>query len=239
MSTTSPTFPDDLHERVAALLVRAAARDERAWRELIGLYSPRVFAMANSRCHNDHVAEEITQGVFVTVCLKLGSGEYHEQGRFESWLFRITMNRVRDLVRQRKRTTRIMGTQMSADADLDAQAPNDDAASSYEDQAANPLAQLRRALERLPEADREMIELRHHGGLSFKQMSELLSEPLGTLLARHHRAILKLRELLDNGSMTDSGENSGASPGKIMEPQDKRHNSQATQALDRRKDGRQ
>ena len=42
---------------------------------------------------------------------------------------------------------------------------------------------------RLHDADREVIELRHHGGLSFKQIAELLDEPLGTLLARHHRAL--------------------------------------------------
>jgi len=41
-----------------------------------------------------------------------------------------------------------------------------------------------------------VIELRHHGGLSFQQMADLLEEPLGTLLARHHRALRKLRELL-------------------------------------------
>ena len=58
------------------------------------------------------------------------------------------------------------------------------------------LARLRIAMNELPEADREIIELRHHGGMSFKQMSELLEEPLGTLLARHHRALRKLKQLM-------------------------------------------
>lgn len=199
MSTSDPNSPapsppsDHVQEaRVTALLERAAARDQSAWRELVGLYAPRVFAMANSRCRNDHVAEEITQGVFATVCAKLGSGEYQEQGRFESWLFRITMNRVRDLVRQRQRTQRILGNQLAADENLDA--PSNHA--SADDQKTQHLARLREGLDQLPEADREIIELRHHGGLSFKQMSDLLGEPLGTLLARHHRAIQKLRDIL-------------------------------------------
>ena len=56
---------------------------------------------------------------------------------------------------------------------------------------------------RLSETDREVIDLRHIAGMSFKQMSEHLGEPLGTLLARHHRALAKLRALLE-GSAADS-----------------------------------
>jgi RNA polymerase sigma-70 factor (ECF subfamily) len=52
---------------------------------------------------------------------------------------------------------------------------------------------------RLPDADREIVELRHQGGLSFKQLADLLNEPLGTLLARHHRALKKLHSLLSDG----------------------------------------
>ena len=52
-------------------------------------------------------------------------------------------------------------------------------------------------MEHLSPADREVIELRHHAQMGFKQMSEVLDEPLGTLLARHHRALRKLREILE------------------------------------------
>jgi RNA polymerase sigma-70 factor, ECF subfamily len=211
MSTSdsnSPTSESVQEARVTALLVRAASRDQAAWRELIGLYGPRVFAMANSRCRNDHIAEEITQGVFATVCTKLGTGEYEEKGRFESWLFRITMNRVRDLVRQRQRTQRILGNQLPAEDDLDAAAKT----APIDDYRAQHLARLRATLDQLPEADREIIELRHHGGLSFKQMSDLLGEPLGTLLARHHRAIQKLREMLADVGIELAGDQSPSSP---------------------------
>jgi RNA polymerase sigma factor (sigma-70 family) len=55
---------------------------------------------------------------------------------------------------------------------------------------------LRMALDRLSEGDREIIELRHTGGLSFRELSDFYEEPIGTLLARHHRALRKLRALL-------------------------------------------
>jgi DNA-directed RNA polymerase specialized sigma24 family protein len=51
-------------------------------------------------------------------------------------------------------------------------------------------------MEQLSHADREVIELRHHGQMSFQQLAEMLDEPMGTLLARHHRALKKLKEIM-------------------------------------------
>ena len=47
------------------------------------------------------------------------------------------------------------------------------------------------------EGDREIIELRHTGGMGFRALSDYFGEPLGTLLARHHRALRKLRSILE------------------------------------------
>jgi RNA polymerase sigma factor (sigma-70 family) len=64
--------------------------------------------------------------------------------------------------------------------------------------------QLSKALARLPEADREIIELRHTGGMSFRALSDYYGEPVGTLLARHHRALRKLRVMLEDMGVGDS-----------------------------------
>ena len=56
---------------------------------------------------------------------------------------------------------------------------------------------LETALARLSEGDREIIELRHLGGMSFRALSDYYEEPIGTLLARHHRALRKLKGLLE------------------------------------------
>ena len=49
----------------------------------------------------------------------------------------------------------------------------------------------------MPDSDREILFLRHVSGLSFKELSEALDAPVGTLLARHHRALKKLKTLLE------------------------------------------
>jgi RNA polymerase sigma-70 factor, ECF subfamily len=177
---------------VAGLLSAASRGDESAWRELIGRYGRRVFALAKSRCQRTDLAEEVTQSVFATVAAKLGQGGYTEQGRFESWLFRVAMNRIRDEMRRLKRHAE------PNDPAAFALLAGQDVRSGINADGADPAAfrGLRAALAELPDADREIVELRHHGGMSFKQMSELLNEPLGTLLARHHRALRKLKQLM-------------------------------------------
>lgn len=174
-------------QEIASLLSAAADGDDAAWRELVERYGRRVFALAKSRCQNVDLAEEITQSVFATVAAKLGSGGYAEQGRFESWLFRVAMNRVRDEMRRRKRHAEatdpaLFGGVADTREHNSAEAPL--------------LPKLRLAIAQLSDSDREIIELRHHGGMSFKDISQLLNEPLGTLLARHHRALRKLKQAM-------------------------------------------
>ena len=174
---------------VGGAVVAAARGDQRAWTSLVRAYSGRVYALAKSRTRNDAMAEEITQSVFVTVATKLNGGAYAEQGRFESWLFRIAMNRIRDEMRRVRRHAAPTDPATLADVRIDDGAPD----------GVDPahLGALRDALTRLSAPDREIIELRHHAGLSFAQISEALRQPLGTVLARHHRALKKLRSILE------------------------------------------
>ncbi|MGQ0629271.1 MAG: RNA polymerase sigma factor, partial [Phycisphaerales bacterium] len=167
---------------------------DRAWRIVIDLYARRIFALAKSRVRNTDVAEEITQSVFVTVAAKLGSGGYTEKGRFEAWLFRVAVNRIRDEIRRLRRHAGPTDPEQFAGLeDESAAAPH--AASAC--RADDGLVRLRAAMTELSDTDREIVELRHHGGLSFAQIAEQLAEPLGTLLARHHRALRKLKELIE------------------------------------------
>lgn len=170
---------------------RAAEGDEAAWRTLTEAYAGRVFAMVHARCHNPELAEEITQSVFCTLASRLGQAGYTERGKFEAWLFRITMNRLRDEMRRQRRqanpTDPGVLTLMDRRA-TDGEPPDDSGLHLRE--------RLGQALDQLSEADRTVIELRHNAGLEFKQIAQILKQPIGTVLARHHRALRKLRPLL-------------------------------------------
>ncbi|MFK7961632.1 MAG: RNA polymerase sigma factor [Phycisphaerales bacterium] len=170
-------------ERLQDALSRAATGDESAWRWIIDTYSRRVFGLLYAQCGDPDTAEELTQSAFCTVVAKIG--DYTEQGRFEAWLFRIAMNRLRDEMRRRKRhavpveDSALAAMAGAADASVDE--PDD-------------VLTLRGAVQGLSEPDQRVLQLRHAAGLSFKRIAEILDQPLGTVLARHHRALRKLRD---------------------------------------------
>ncbi|MCE2882128.1 MAG: RNA polymerase sigma factor [Planctomycetaceae bacterium] len=180
---------DPTTDEFQQLLKRAAEGDSVAWRSVVEAFAPRVYGLVRAQCRDDELAEEIAQSTFCTVAAKIGS--YIEGGRFESWVFRIAMNRLRDEMRRRKRQARNAG-----DEPLDASAARPVRRDAGVE-AAESVDRLRAAMARLSEADRELVDLRHIGGMSFKALSDYFEEPVGTLLARHHRALRKLRAMLE------------------------------------------
>jgi RNA polymerase sigma-70 factor, ECF subfamily len=185
---------------LAAVLERAKGGDDEAWRVIVRHYAPRVFALVYSRCRDRTQAEDITQGVMASVAVHVCKGAYTEQGKFEPWLFRVAMNRARDLARSKARSARLFGARSGSEhleQVADQRPPAQDGTS------APGVKALRDALQLLTAQDREVIELRHHAGLTFQAMAEVLEEPLGTLLARHHRALHKLRTLLANHAIAN------------------------------------
>ena len=177
-------------DELVPILAAACDGDEDAWRTLVERFWRRVYALVRSRCGRSELAEEITQSVFVTVATTLRDGGYQERGRFESWLFLVAMNRLRDeLRRQRRQAAPTDPATLTGISGVDADADRGDRSEEID--------ALRAAVARLADPDREIIELRHHAGLSFKQIAQTLDEPIGTLLARHHRALKKLRSLME------------------------------------------
>lgn len=151
-------------------------------------FAPRVFGLLRARGAGSELAEELTQSTFATVAENLA--RYQELGKFESWLFQIAVNRWRDEVR---RVGRHAPAHEQEEIDRTGRTRS---GASYRPLGREESERLAVALGALQDADREVVELRHTGGLSFKQIAEVLGEPVGTLLARHHRALGKLRELL-------------------------------------------
>jgi RNA polymerase sigma-70 factor (ECF subfamily) len=55
-------------------------------------------------------------------------------------------------------------------------------------------ALLRRAIDALPQAEREAVVMRIYGGLKFEQIAETLNEPLPTVASRYRRALETLSQ---------------------------------------------
>ena len=183
---TMPSDPDKT--RLQAILRRASEGDEGAWREIIDAYGGRVYALLFSRCRNAELAEEIAQSTFCTVVTKISG--YEELGKFEPWLFRIAMNRLRDEMRRRGRHAVPVAPEAFGGV------ASGEASSSERAEGRDRGAALWGAIGALPEADQQILHLRHVSEMSFKQIADVLEQPMGTVLARHFRALRRLREEL-------------------------------------------
>lgn len=194
---------------LADRLSAASRGDAEAWGWLVTSYHRRVYGLLVRQCGDRELAEEITQATFVKLVQKLpevaggpseGEGRYSERGRFEPWLFRVAMNGLRDEMRRRKRqAVGVGGTEADEQGGPGlpaAAAPGGDDPLDRVDRA-EQVERLREAVAELGEADREVLHLRHTAGLSFAEIAQALGQPLGTVLARAHRALGKLRKRLE------------------------------------------
>ena len=181
-----PNQPEkqEIHQQIVA----AANGDEIAWRAIVDAYSFRVFALIRSKCADEELAEEITQSTFCTIAQKLPT--YTETGKFEPWLFRIAMNRLRDEMRRRKRHAVPMENEMIV---VLSSGVTDE---HVDEEQITKIRALRLAVCQLSSSDQDIIHMRHSAGMSYKQIADVLGEPLGTVLARQHRALKKLRSIM-------------------------------------------
>jgi len=194
-----------VHEALDALLKRVGQGDADAWRELVARYTDRIFGLMFRQCRDRDLAEELTQATFVKIVTRLDG--YEELGKFEPWLFRVAMNLLRDEMRRRKRQATPMAMTPGAQrSDGPSQwAAAEKRLSEQNESSDNPLEQMEKAeqieimqlaVTQLSEDDQRILHLRHAAGLTFAQIAEMEETPLGTVLARGHRALAKLRKLL-------------------------------------------
>jgi RNA polymerase sigma-70 factor (ECF subfamily) len=182
-------------ELLSRLVGRCREGDGEAFQRLFDIFRGPVYSYLARTTRDRHTAEDLLQDTFMRMVEHLD--RYEESGRFQAWLFRIAANRVRDWARRRSRSERVGGSVDSDDPDSTAAV---DRAVDVPPEAAllqgEQVARLEEALAELAEDEREVLALRHYSELSFKEIAAIMDAPLGTVLARSHRALAKLRDRL-------------------------------------------
>jgi RNA polymerase sigma-70 factor, ECF subfamily len=187
--------PDELTEMI--VLCRQGRSQGYAW--LIQEYGPRLFSYFRQVSQSPTEAEDLVQEFFVKFIRAIG--EYRDQQRFEHWLFRIAANLARDRVRTAGRRIKMvpLNEPFGRDEPLPATIPiSDEPAPGHGIERKEAADQLHDALATMPPLDREMILLRHYGGLSFKEIALQTNLPLGTVLSRVHRGLKQLKRILEH-----------------------------------------
>ena len=172
---------------------RLFLRDRHAFEEIYDRYGDLVYSTALRVLRDPHLAEDISQEIFVRLWRKPGS-YVAERGRFLTWLISVTRNRAVDEVRARGRRQRY---ETASPEEQERELPDGTA----NDPALNAdLAEQRRivraALTELPPDQRQVIELAYFGGLTQREIADRLSQPLGTVKTRIRLGMQKLRTSL-------------------------------------------
>jgi RNA polymerase sigma-70 factor (ECF subfamily) len=167
------------------LLVRVAGRDHEAFELLYQRYVRSVFGLALRRLRDRQRAEDAVQETFTAVWRSAASYR-PERGPAAPWLYAVARNAIVDRLRARSEPAADPPDVASPEP-----GPPERAESSFVSW------RVHRALEELPEKEREVVELAYWSGLSQSEVAEYLHIPLGTVKTRTRSALARLADVLE------------------------------------------
>lgn len=164
---------------------------EAAFDLLVDRYQSKVFTTIYLIVKDQDLAEDLLQDVFVKVVQTIHSERYSEEGKFQPWLMRIAHNLAIDHFRKAKRYPTILmedGSNLFNSLQF--------AESSIEDHRVKEetLEMVKRLIEELPEAQKEVLVMRHYLDMSFQDIAEQTGVSINTALGRMRYALIHLRK---------------------------------------------
>ncbi len=167
------------------LIRRSQAGDEEAFAALFQQYKNLVYKTAYLMLSNTNEAEDALQEVFVRVHQSLHTFD-PRKGAFTTWLHRITVNYC--LNYRRKRRLSLLPLDEVSPTSLTGRSPSGPTA---EEEA------VQQAVSGLSEKQRSVVVLRYYWELSYAEIAQILSIPLGTVKSRLNLALKILRRELE------------------------------------------
>lgn len=173
-------------EALVALVARA---DEQALAELYDRFGRVAYGLALRIVRDPALAEDAVQEGFLTVWRSAGRF-VAERAKASTWILTLVHRRAVDVVRREEPRR----------AEPLAEAPHPTGGDTEEEAFLHLRRQrVREALKRLPDKQREALELAYYGGFTQSELADRLAEPLGTIKSRMFAGLTTLRELLDEG----------------------------------------
>lgn len=175
------------------LVERCLTGDETAWDQLVRTHTRRVYSLCYRFTNSDSEAQDLTQEVFLRIFKSVKSFRA-EEGSFGTWLARLTRNLLIDNYRRTRqdRVTDSIEVQLPMlEEELAANARPDGMVVGREARE-----QLQWALQKLSPELRETLILRDLQEMEYREISQILKIPEGTVKSRLNRARAELARVL-------------------------------------------
>ena len=170
----------------------ATGKDE-AFDVLLERYKDRLFSYILYQVRNADVAEDIFQETFVKVVITIRDGRYTESGKFFSWVTRIAHNLVIDFFRREKGENIVSTDESEVDLLNNAKLADRCAQSAIDSE--QTFIDLQRLIEKLPEEQREVVQMHYFQEMTFKEIAEEKGISINTALGRMRYGILNMRKM--------------------------------------------
>lgn len=171
------------------LMFREPASREKAYTAIIRKYQERLYWHVRRMLVDHDDSNDVLQNVFIRVWN--GLDNFREDARLYTWLYRIATNECLSFIEQKKKRASVplsdveegLSNQVRADKDFDA----------------NKIEwKLQLAIQKLPEKQRVVFNLRYYDEMPYEEMSRVLETSEGALKASYHHAVKKVEDFLLN-----------------------------------------
>jgi len=175
------------------LIVRYAAGDEIALKNLINRHQKKIFSYILMSVKNRELAEDIFQDTFIKVINTLKSENYKEEGKFLQWVMRIANNLKIDYYRKMQRMPVF---ESNRDFNIFDVLNGTDPSIEQKIIMEQIYSDVTNLVQYLPSEQREVLEMRIYNDVSFKDIAELTGVSINTALGRMRYALINLRKLI-------------------------------------------
>ncbi len=206
MTTPPALTKTDSNDSDLMLVERTVAGDQRAFELLVMKYQRRVQRLIGRMVRDVDLVEDIAQETFIRAYKALH--QFRGDAQFYTWLYRIAVNTAKKSLMDLKRDPTISESFFKKDDDDETNSPGKEPTSDETPEsvfAAKEIATVvNAAIADLPQDLRQAVTLREIDGLSYEEISAVMSCPIGTVRSRIFRAreaiSAKVKPMLENQS---------------------------------------
>jgi len=167
---------------------------------LIDRHKAKVFSYIMMCVKQHELAEDIFQEAFIRVIKTLKKNRYSDTGKFSSWVMRIAHNLIIDHYRKQK--NQAMVSNDNYEFDLFNSTKFSDKSIEEKMVFDQILSEVAMLVKLLPDNQREVVEMRHYKGLSFKEIAEETNVSINTALGRMRYALMNLRRMMEERNLS-------------------------------------